>query len=101
MGMRERGEIEGSGEEEQEDGETMEWVGLTDVSEAASQQGDEKKQFLESKPPQESDTMLIAKLAGLTVTSAYLVKYGELFLSLPFQANAVAAIAMASFLPKA
>uniref|UniRef100_A0A7S4NP79 Uncharacterized protein n=1 Tax=Guillardia theta TaxID=55529 RepID=A0A7S4NP79_GUITH len=68
-------------------------------TEAASQQGDEKKQFLESKPPQESDTMLIAKLAGLTVTSAYLVKYGELFLSLPFQANAVAAIAMVATPP--
>ena len=42
-----------------------------------------------------SNAILAAKLAGLTLFTSYAVKYGELFLDLPFQhPNAMVAAAM-------
>ena len=40
----------------------------------------------------ESDALLVAKLAFLTVSAAYLVKYGELALSVPFEPSVAAGI---------
>ena len=47
----------------------------------------------------ESDVALAAKLAALTFGSAYVVKYGELGLDLPFEANGFAAVAIVAGIP--
>lgn len=47
----------------------------------------------------ESDGALFAKLGGLTLLSAYIIKYGELGLDVPFEASAPVAIAMVAGIP--
>jgi hypothetical protein len=47
----------------------------------------------------ESDVALAAKLAALTFGSAYVVKYGELGLDLPFEKNSLAAVAIVAGIP--
>jgi len=47
----------------------------------------------------ESDAALAAKLLVLTIGTAYIIKYGELGLELPFTANGAAAIAIVSGIP--
>jgi len=47
----------------------------------------------------ESDAALALKLAVLTIGTAYIVKYGELGLELPFTPNGAAAIAIVSGIP--
>ena len=51
-------------------------------------------QTLSLLPITESKEILIAKLAGLTLLSSYLVKYGELGIDLPFNPNGFVAAAM-------
>ena len=47
----------------------------------------------------ESDLLLVAKLLALTVTSSYVLKYGELALDLPLSANPFAAGAIVFGIP--
>eukprot|EP00557_Chaetoceros_sp_GSL56_P008438 CAMPEP_0176487600 /NCGR_PEP_ID=MMETSP0200_2-20121128/6232_1 /TAXON_ID=947934 /ORGANISM="Chaetoceros sp., Strain GSL56" /LENGTH=567 /DNA_ID=CAMNT_0017884467 /DNA_START=132 /DNA_END=1835 /DNA_ORIENTATION=+ len=47
----------------------------------------------------ESDAALAAKLAALTFGAAYIVKYGELCLDVPFEQNAFAAVAIVAGIP--
>lgn len=47
----------------------------------------------------ESDTELAVKLAALTFTTAYLVKYGELGLDIPFEQNGIVAASMVLGIP--
>eukprot|EP00814_Leptocylindrus_danicus_P004678 CAMPEP_0116011700 /NCGR_PEP_ID=MMETSP0321-20121206/4711_1 /TAXON_ID=163516 /ORGANISM="Leptocylindrus danicus var. danicus, Strain B650" /LENGTH=268 /DNA_ID=CAMNT_0003480957 /DNA_START=170 /DNA_END=976 /DNA_ORIENTATION=- len=42
----------------------------------------------------ESEAVLVAKLVGLTAATSYLVKYGELGLDIPFEANGLVAAAV-------
>lgn len=49
---------------------------------------------LQTKAPSESNQVVAAKIAALTVLSSYVIKYGELGLDLPFTANTPAALAM-------
>lgn len=47
----------------------------------------------------ESDATLAAKLAALTFGTAYIVKYGELGLDVPFEQNSIAAVAIVAGIP--
>lgn len=47
----------------------------------------------------ESDTVLAAKLAALTFTTAYVIKYGELGLNVPFEQNGLIATAIVLGIP--
>ena len=49
--------------------------------------------------PKESDAALAAKIIGLTTVTAYLIKYGELGLEVPFTASAPAAVALVTGIP--
>lgn len=54
---------------------------------------------LQVQPATESNAILAAKLAGITLASSYLIKYGELGLDLPFTPNPLAATAIVVGLP--
>eukprot|EP00957_Ditylum_brightwellii_P032335 2449429-Ditylum_brightwellii.AAC.1 len=47
----------------------------------------------------ESDLVLVGKLLALTIVSSYALKYGELALDLPFDANGYAAFAIVAGIP--
>eukprot|EP00559_Dactyliosolen_fragilissimus_P005900 CAMPEP_0184862384 /NCGR_PEP_ID=MMETSP0580-20130426/6855_1 /TAXON_ID=1118495 /ORGANISM="Dactyliosolen fragilissimus" /LENGTH=603 /DNA_ID=CAMNT_0027360229 /DNA_START=47 /DNA_END=1858 /DNA_ORIENTATION=- len=50
-------------------------------------------------PAKETDAQLAIKLSTLTFFTAYLVKYGELGLDIPFEANGYAAVAILAGIP--